>query len=91
MRSFFEGCAIEEVLLVMNSASRASGEGFVRFKTAEDGARALMRDRDLMIKRYVEVRARAHARAKERGRLHRGRREGARGSWRMGCGTHLAT
>lgn len=55
MRDFFAGCKIADIFLVLNSAGRASGEGFIKFETAEDGARALMRDRDLMIKRYVEV------------------------------------
>ena len=47
--------APDGVHIVLNREGRPSGEGFVRFETAEDAAAALLRSRQSMDRRYIEV------------------------------------
>eukprot|EP00960_Hanusia_phi_P023071 681800-Hanusia_phi.AAC.1 len=57
IEEFFRGCAIlkDGINFVLSHGGRPAGEAFVTFETENDCRRALMRDRDLMNKRYVEV------------------------------------
>ncbi|EKX39604.1 hypothetical protein GUITHDRAFT_54250, partial [Guillardia theta CCMP2712] len=57
IEEFFKGCAIlkDGINFVLSHGGRPAGEAFVTFETENDCRRALMRDRDLMNKRYVEV------------------------------------
>ena len=47
--------APDGVHIVLNREGRASGEAFVQFETGEDAAAALMRSRQSMDRRYIEV------------------------------------
>ena len=47
--------APDGVHITLNREGRPSGEGFVQFETAEDAASALLRSRQSMDRRYIEV------------------------------------
>lgn len=52
---FFDGCRVDEVVLLKNGQGANNGKGFVRFATREDAYEGLKRDRRYIGSRYIEV------------------------------------
>uniref|UniRef100_A0A914YUB9 RRM domain-containing protein n=1 Tax=Panagrolaimus superbus TaxID=310955 RepID=A0A914YUB9_9BILA len=55
IKSFFDGLGVDEVQLTQNAEGRASGEAFVGFSSVADAENGLLRDKNKIGSRYIEV------------------------------------
>ncbi|KAL0985481.1 hypothetical protein UPYG_G00157450 [Umbra pygmaea] len=55
VRSFFDGLAVVDMVLMKNYRGQQNGKGIVKFKTRTDATEGLKRDRNYMGTRYLEV------------------------------------